>query len=180
MDALSKLPEDWVLTSGQFTKTAHSALYPAIDPTRPENSLRGKTVLVTGASRGIGAKGMAPAFAWAGAGTVILLATDVAKLADVREKLVKINPDLEIVVVGADISSAEEVEQAWSVIKAKCPKVHVLVNNAGVESGEGGKMMHEQDADIFFKNFVCDSAAAPFASRENKSEPPNEQCLQPN
>ena len=154
MNDLSKLPKDWVLTSGQFTESAHNALYPAIDPTKPENSLRGKTVIVTGASRGIGARGIAPAFARAGVRTIILVATNVSTLASVEKELKKINPHLETVIVGADISSAEQVDKAWAVIKARCPKIHVLVNNAGVESTEAGKMMHEQDPNIFMRNFV--------------------------
>ena len=154
MADLAKLPKDWILTSGQFTKTAHNKLYPAIDPTRPENSLQGQTVLVTGASRGIGAKGIAPAFVKAGIRTIILVATNVSKLVSFEKELKQINPNLETIVVGADISSAEQVAKAWTVINSKCSKVHILVNNAGVESGEAEKMMHEQDPDVFFRNFV--------------------------
>jgi NADP-dependent 3-hydroxy acid dehydrogenase YdfG len=31
-------------------------VYPSVDPTKPELSLAGKVVIITGASRGIGAK----------------------------------------------------------------------------------------------------------------------------
>jgi hypothetical protein len=55
MADLSKLPKDFYVTSMQFTKNAHHDAYPAIDPCLPEHSLAGKVVIVTGASRGIGA-----------------------------------------------------------------------------------------------------------------------------
>lgn len=156
MANLASLPRDWVVTSGQFTRKVHTDVYPAVDPTKPENSLEGKTVVVTGASRGIGARSIAPAFAKAGAKAIVLVATNAAKLATVEEELKKINLDLETLALGADIASAEQVTEAWSEINARYPKVHVLVNNAGVESSTSDKMMHEQDPDIFFKNFVSD------------------------
>jgi hypothetical protein len=39
----------------QFTNTIHHELYPSVDPTNPKLSLPGKVVIITGASRGIGA-----------------------------------------------------------------------------------------------------------------------------
>lgn len=156
MADLASLPKDWIVTSGQFTRKAHTDVYPAVDPTKPENSLKGKTVIVTGASRGIGAKGIAPAFVKAGVKAIVLVATNATKLASVEEDLKKINPNLETLALSADISSTEQVTKAWSEINAKYPKVHVLVNNAGVEYTESDKMMHEQDPDTFFKNFVGD------------------------
>lgn len=38
----------------QFTKTMRRELYPAINPENPELSARGKTILITGATGGIG------------------------------------------------------------------------------------------------------------------------------
>jgi len=40
----------------QFTKHVYQDVYPSIDPSNPELSLAGRVVIVTGASRGIGAK----------------------------------------------------------------------------------------------------------------------------
>ena len=153
---LSNLPKDWVVTSGQFTRKTYTDVYPAIDPTKPENSLKGKVVVVTGASRGIGAKSIAPAFTKAGAKAIVLVATNAAKLDEVEKDLKTINPDLETLALGADISSIEQVGKAWSKINAKYPKVHVLVNNAGVEYSQSDKAMHDQDPGVFFKNFVSD------------------------
>jgi hypothetical protein len=53
---MSELPSDYFIKTFQFTPNVHNDQYPSIDPTSPALSLAGKTVIVTGASRGIGAK----------------------------------------------------------------------------------------------------------------------------
>jgi hypothetical protein len=42
--------------SSQFTRNIHKDVYSAVDPSNPKLSLAGKVVIITGASRGIGAK----------------------------------------------------------------------------------------------------------------------------
>lgn len=64
----------------QFTRTVHQDVYPSIDPTKAELSLAGKVVIVTGASRGIGARGFAPAFAKAGVKGLVLVARNAEML----------------------------------------------------------------------------------------------------
>ncbi len=51
---MENLPKDFWVTSQQFTRTTHHDVYPAIDPSLASNSLAGKVVIITGASRGIG------------------------------------------------------------------------------------------------------------------------------
>ncbi len=153
MADLASLPADWIVTSGQFTKTAHTTVYPAVDPTKAENSLDSKIVVVSGASRGLGAKSIAPAFVKAGVRAIVLIATNAAKLAGVEGDLKKINPDVETMALGVDISSAEQVKKAWEEINARFKKVDILVNNAGVETSDSDKT-HEQDPEVFFRNFV--------------------------
>jgi hypothetical protein len=53
---MENLPADYFVTSMQFTKHVHRDQYPAIDPTSPELSMEGKVILITGASRGLGAR----------------------------------------------------------------------------------------------------------------------------
>lgn len=53
---MDSLPNDFFVTSFQFTPQVFQDQYPAIDPSQPGLSLAGKVVVVTGASRGIGAK----------------------------------------------------------------------------------------------------------------------------
>lgn len=153
MADIAALPKDWIVTSGQFTRTAYTNVYPAIDPAKADNSLKGKTVVLTGASRGLGATGIAPAFVKAGVKTIVLIARKADKLAAVEKELKGINPHVEILTLSVDISSAYQVGKAWNEINAKYPKVDILVNNAGVESTDSDKT-HEQDPDIFFRNFV--------------------------
>lgn len=83
-------------------------------------SLSGRTVLVTGASRGIGL-GIARAFAAAGA-DLYLLADDLAVTGEAE--------DLGARGFVADITSAAEVAQAIAELP---PRLDVLVNNAGLE-----------------------------------------------
>jgi hypothetical protein len=48
-------------------KRTHSSEYPAVNPTRPELSAKGKNVLITGGSSGIGAAAEIPikqTFSW--------------------------------------------------------------------------------------------------------------------
>jgi hypothetical protein len=53
---MDSLPPDYFVKLMQFTKTVHRDQYPAIDPANPELSQAGKVVVITGASRGLGAK----------------------------------------------------------------------------------------------------------------------------
>ena len=150
---LASLPADWILSSGQFTRTAHTTVYPAIDPTRAQNSLKDKIVVVTGASRGIGAKGIAPAFVKAGVKVIVLNATNAVKLASVEEELRRIKPNVETMALSVDVASVEQVDKAWEEINNRFERIDVLVNNAGVESSDSDKT-HEQDPDAFSRNFV--------------------------
>ncbi|CAI6024206.1 unnamed protein product [Clonostachys chloroleuca] len=150
--ALGSLPKDWAVRAVQFTRNVYTSVYPAIDPGNAANSLQGKTVVLTGASRGIGAHAIAPAFVKAGAKAIVLIATNLSKLARVEEDLKAINPDVQVLCLPVDITSAEQVKSAWAEIGAKYTKVDILINNAGIEVGDSNKT-HEQDPDKFFRNY---------------------------
>ncbi|KAK3696361.1 hypothetical protein LTR37_018026 [Vermiconidia calcicola] len=139
------LPKDWIVTSGQFTRNTFTDFYPAVDPTKSENSLTGKTVVVTGASRGLGAYGIAPAFVKAG----------------VKAQLKKINTSVGTFTLAADISCKDAVTVAWTTIHTRYPRIDILVKNAGVESSDSDKT-HEQDPDVFFKYFLQRMGRIPF------------------
>jgi hypothetical protein len=49
------VPADFFVTSQQYTRNAYQDVYPAIDPKSLSNSLTGKNVIITGASKGVGA-----------------------------------------------------------------------------------------------------------------------------
>ena len=103
------------------------------------NSFSGKTVVITGASRGIGL-GIAKGFAAAGAG-LVLIADDIAI----------IDRSSEIGAQGfvADITDGDAMDNALS----KVSHIDVLINNAGLERLtpiEGG----ESDVEAVFRRIV--------------------------
>jgi len=87
--------------------------------------LEGKRVLITGASRGIGAA-LAEEFAGAGA-RLALLARESEALRDLAEKL-------NASAYAVDLSEPEQVDGVTSRVEAGGGAVDVLVNNAGVET----------------------------------------------
>lgn len=86
--------------------------------------MKGKVVIVTGASRGIGAEA-ARAFSAAGA-RVALLARDPAQAARVAEPLG------ETLALGCDVADFAAVDAAVRAVADRWGRVDVLVNNAGV------------------------------------------------
>jgi short-subunit dehydrogenase len=86
--------------------------------------LRNRTVLITGASQGIG-EGLARRFADAGA-TVALVARNAAALADLADELGgSAHP--------ADLTDPAAVDGLFASIESEVGAVDVLVNNAGLE-----------------------------------------------
>ena len=87
----------------------------------------GRAVLVTGASRGIGAA-VASAFASAGDRVAVHYGANAAKAHDVAASL----PGDGHVVVGADLSDPDAVRRMVDEAAAELEGLDVLVNNAGV------------------------------------------------
>ena len=99
-------------------------------------SMSGKTCLVTGATSGIGRE-TALRLAMLGA-AVTIVARDAARgdaaAAEIRQRV----PGSEIAVMTADLASLAQVRRLAESVQARCPRLDVLVNNAGVIS------MHRQ------------------------------------
>lgn len=51
---MDHLPNDFFVTSQQFTRTVHRDQYPTIDPSSKGLAPNGNVVVVTGANRGLG------------------------------------------------------------------------------------------------------------------------------
>lgn len=92
-------------------------------------SLRGKRVLVTGASRGIG-KGLALGVAQHGA-DVILLGRDEQALSDVAGEIEASGAKTHVEWVSCDIRDIPRIDSTIAQLAAKRP-IDVLVNNAGL------------------------------------------------
>jgi NADP-dependent 3-hydroxy acid dehydrogenase YdfG len=98
---------------------------------------------------------MVPAFIKAGVKGVVLLASNAEKLA-ATEKLVKeANPRIETLIYALDISDSKAVEAAFQQVAEKFGHADVLINAAGVMTGDGPKL-HETDPDEWWRNFVSD------------------------
>ncbi|MEE9465418.1 MAG: SDR family NAD(P)-dependent oxidoreductase, partial [Candidatus Neomarinimicrobiota bacterium] len=95
-------------------------------------SLKGKTVLITGASSGIGA---ACAEAFAAAGAMLVLAARRKDRLEVRARSLRELFGAMSFVMPVDVSRAADVERAWSALPEPARKVDVLINSAGLVRG---------------------------------------------
>ncbi|KAL5320073.1 hypothetical protein ACEPPN_013133 [Leptodophora sp. 'Broadleaf-Isolate-01'] len=68
-------------TPFMLTKSLHRDVYPAVDPTNPDLSAKGKVVIVTGAGGGLG-YAIATAWSLAGASGFVLAGRNVRTLKD--------------------------------------------------------------------------------------------------
>ncbi|KAI1470260.1 NAD(P)-binding protein [Daldinia caldariorum] len=113
----------------KLTPTYHSSTYPTINPTRPELSQAGKTVLITGASAGIGYH-IAKAFVQAKADKVIILGRRVDKIKAAAETLSVESQGTKVVGLSCDVGSATAVAELWGRLAGEGTRVDVLVLNA--------------------------------------------------
>lgn len=90
--------------------------------------LEGRVALITGASRGLG-KAIATALGAEGA-SVALVARDIEKLSETEAGLREAGVD--VAVFRADVSEEAQVLQLEQDVIARFKRVHILVNNAGI------------------------------------------------
>jgi 3-oxoacyl-[acyl-carrier protein] reductase len=96
---------------------------------RNMNTLNEKVILVTGASRGIGAT-IAHKLASAGAKVIVNYAGGKEAADKVVEEIKQLGGDA--LAVQADVSKADEVKNLFDVAIAHYGRIDVLVNNAGI------------------------------------------------
>jgi 3-oxoacyl-[acyl-carrier protein] reductase len=94
-----------------------------------ETQFRGKTVLVTGSSKGIGRE-VTLAFAKAGANVVVNYNTDQKGGQEVYDMCVQMGSDA--LLIKADVSKSDEIEALFKQITEKYKGLDILVNNAAI------------------------------------------------
>lgn len=107
-----------------FIQPTHHDTYPYI--ARADH--RGRTVFITGASKGIG-KTTALAFARAGAETLILAAR--SSLDDLTTEIAALDPAPKVVSLVLDVTSQDSVDAALATVTQHVSSIDVLINNAG-------------------------------------------------
>lgn len=117
-----------------FLSNVHDT-YPFIDPTKSSSSsLHGKSVLITGASKGIGLL-IAARFATAGFTRIALAARSRldATIAAVKAAASEAgHPEPQILALTVDVSSADSLRAAAETVSTEFDgKLDVLINNAG-------------------------------------------------
>ena len=114
-----------------LTTSQHLSIYPAIDPGPlfASRAYKGKVVLVTGASRGIGQE-TAIQYARAGA-SIALVARTEESLTGTRDLIVSAVPDAQVLALAADVREAKGAEAAVQRVLERFGKLDVLIANAG-------------------------------------------------
>ncbi|KAI0064851.1 NAD(P)-binding protein [Artomyces pyxidatus] len=105
---------------------------------------KGKVVLVTGASRGIGQE-TALEYARAGA-SLVIVSREQATLNATKEIILKAVPDAQVVAFTADVRDTKRVAEALDVTIEKFGRLDVLVANAGV-AGRFANVFGSKDPD---------------------------------
>lgn len=128
-----KLDPDHFTRLSAYTKSIHRDVYPAVLPTNPDLSMKGKIIIVTGAGSGIGATGIVPAFAAAGAAGIVLVGRRPDKLTEVASSIKTRYPTTEVLEVPTDITNPAEVKSLFDTVLSHLGQpADILINNAGV------------------------------------------------
>lgn len=106
--------------------------------------LNGKTVLITGASRGIGS-GIARVFAQNGANVAFTYSSSEAPALTLQEELSKLG--VKVKAYKSDASSFEACEKLASEVMSDFDSLDALINNAGITKDNLLMRMSEEDFD---------------------------------
>ena len=116
-----------------YTTVMHSDAYPAISPSNPALSAKGKVIVVTGGGSGVG-KEISRAFVQAGAKAVAILGRREALLSEAKKSL-EAEGNTKILSYVADVVDGKALSEAFEDIAAQAGPIDVTVANAGYLSG---------------------------------------------
>ncbi|PVI06247.1 NAD(P)-binding protein [Periconia macrospinosa] len=105
----------------------HKSPYPALSPDLPGRSLAGKSVLITGASRGVG-KHLVRGFAEAQASRIGIIGKDKTRIETARAEFSAEYPKITFIAYAVDVLDEDAVAAVFQCFGAP----DFLVNNAGV------------------------------------------------
>lgn len=106
-------------------------------------SLTGRVCFLTGAASGIG-RAVAHALADAG-GTLALVDRDTSAADGVAAEIAERNPGTHTLVIGADVTQPQEMEEAVAQTVNEFGSLTVAINNAGIAQWSDALEMSEQD-----------------------------------
>ena len=135
--------------AGQYpapTNKFHIVSYPSIDPKRPELSVKGKTIAITGAGVGIG-RATAEEFALAGPKDIHIIGRTKTTLEETKSIIAKTAPNVEVIIHIADVADETAIQKAAKVIGPW----DILVHNAGFLSKRSNVM--EADTKEWWQSF---------------------------
>jgi 3-oxoacyl-[acyl-carrier protein] reductase len=113
--------------------------------------LQNKTVLVTGASSGIG-KAIAIAFSKEGSTVILVYRSNTDSAKEVLEECNKYSKGN--VLIQADISNEDSVKEMCANIKEKFSSIDVLINNAGIFNEHDSPTNLEAFQNVYETNFL--------------------------
>ncbi|KAH6639400.1 hypothetical protein C7974DRAFT_388438 [Boeremia exigua] len=143
-------------TPFQLTKTMRRELYPAIEPRNPELSATDKTVLITGATGGIGGE-VARAWALAGAKGIVLVGRNKDLLEEPTLAVRNISPSTRVLALTADLTSDADVERLFVETINTFQSIDVVIHAAGTTtSGVAGDL----DPQTWFKDYELNVKAS--------------------
>ncbi|KAI4910981.1 hypothetical protein J4E90_007238 [Alternaria incomplexa] len=117
-------------TPFQLTKSLKRDVYPAIDPKNSTLSAKGKTILITGATGGLGGE-VARAWAIAGAKGIVLVGRNKDLLAEPASAIASLSPETKVLSATADLTNEAEVQNLFKKATDAFGTVHVVVHAAG-------------------------------------------------
>lgn len=112
-----------------FTRIFRRTTYATISPSNPGNTQTGRTVLIIGASEGVGLD-IAKAFCEANAKAVIISSRSKAKLDVATASLKQIVPSCDISSIVSDAADIGQIESLWQQLAEGGTLIDVLVLNA--------------------------------------------------
>jgi NAD(P)-dependent dehydrogenase (short-subunit alcohol dehydrogenase family) len=115
-----------------LTHKWHNTTYPAISPSQPHLSVKGKSILITGGGRGIGAR-TARSFAAAGASLISITGRTASTLESTKTAIEAEFPATKFMIAVGDVTDEAAMESAFAELsKASGGKgVDICVHNAG-------------------------------------------------